>query len=183
MRQHDLELGEVGGAVVEALRRRELPVRALVRREDERAQALRATGAEVVVGDLTRPYPLALLTDAVATAGETYLREGLTSVTEAGVGGGWVGAGNFAVTNVTTAAAVSIAGNNTNSGWLVGGGVEYAWTPNWSTKLEFDYLGLHSASYTVPATSPVLPGDVFNSTGRSLYMLTGGVNYLFNFGG
>src|SRR5262249_10939026 len=31
-----------------------LPVRALVRRQDERAAALRATGAEVVVADLTR---------------------------------------------------------------------------------------------------------------------------------
>src|SRR5215831_7726418 len=49
-----LVTGGVGGAVVEALRRRDLPVRALVRREDERAGALRATGAEVVVGDLTR---------------------------------------------------------------------------------------------------------------------------------
>jgi uncharacterized protein YbjT (DUF2867 family) len=47
-------VGGVGGLVVEALRRRGLPVRALVRREDERADALRATGAEVVVGDLTR---------------------------------------------------------------------------------------------------------------------------------
>src|SRR5262249_52999949 len=47
-------IGGVGGAVVEALRRRGLPVRALVHREDERASALRATGAEVVVGDLTR---------------------------------------------------------------------------------------------------------------------------------
>src|SRR5262249_23494588 len=45
-------VGGVGGAVVEGLRRRGLPVRALVRREDERAGALRATGAEVVV-DLT----------------------------------------------------------------------------------------------------------------------------------
>jgi uncharacterized protein YbjT (DUF2867 family) len=47
--------GRVGGAVVEALRQRDLPVRALVRREDERADASRALGAEVVVGDLTRP--------------------------------------------------------------------------------------------------------------------------------
>jgi len=44
----------VGGAVVELLRQRGLPVRALVRREDERADALRAIGAEVVVADLTR---------------------------------------------------------------------------------------------------------------------------------
>ena len=42
-------VGGVGGAVVEALRRRGLAVRALVRRDDERADASRATGAEVVV--------------------------------------------------------------------------------------------------------------------------------------
>jgi len=48
-------VGGVGGAVVEALRRRDLPVRALVRRDDERAAALRATGVEVVAADLTRP--------------------------------------------------------------------------------------------------------------------------------
>src|SRR5262249_28871117 len=47
-------VGGVGGLVVESLRRRGLPVRALIRREDERADALRATGVEVVVGDLTR---------------------------------------------------------------------------------------------------------------------------------
>jgi NAD(P)H dehydrogenase (quinone) len=47
-------VGGVGGAVVEALRQRGLSVRALVRSDDERAAALRAIGAEVVVGDLTR---------------------------------------------------------------------------------------------------------------------------------
>jgi NAD(P)H dehydrogenase (quinone) len=46
-------VGAVGRSVVEILRRRDLPVRALVRGEDERSQVLRATGAEVVVGDLT----------------------------------------------------------------------------------------------------------------------------------
>jgi uncharacterized protein YbjT (DUF2867 family) len=47
-------VGGVGGAVVEMLRRRGLPVRALVRSDDARATALRALGAEVVVADLTR---------------------------------------------------------------------------------------------------------------------------------
>src|SRR5689334_18076447 len=47
-------VGAVGRTVVEILRQRDLPVRAMVRRDDERAEALRATGAEVVVGDLTR---------------------------------------------------------------------------------------------------------------------------------
>ena len=47
-------VGGVGAAIVEKLRQQNLPVRALVHREDERAEVLRATGAEVVVGDLTR---------------------------------------------------------------------------------------------------------------------------------
>src|SRR5215468_3392084 len=52
-------VGGVGRDVVEFLRRRDLPVRAMVRREDERSDALRALGAEVVVGDLTRAGDIA----------------------------------------------------------------------------------------------------------------------------
>ena len=44
-----VRVGDVGGPVVEALRRRDLSVRAPVRRDDERVDASRATGAEVVV--------------------------------------------------------------------------------------------------------------------------------------
>ncbi len=47
-------VGAVGRTVVEILRQRDLPVRALVHHENDLAQALRATGAEVVAGDLTR---------------------------------------------------------------------------------------------------------------------------------
>ncbi len=46
-------VGGVGHEIVAILRQRGLAVRALVRRDDERADALRAIGAEVVVGDLT----------------------------------------------------------------------------------------------------------------------------------
>ncbi len=52
-------VGGVGRTVVELLRQRNLPVRAFVRREDERANALRAIGAEVVIGDLTRAADVA----------------------------------------------------------------------------------------------------------------------------
>ena len=47
--------GAVGRTVVSLLLDRGLHVRAMVRREDERAAALRAQGAEVVVGDLLEP--------------------------------------------------------------------------------------------------------------------------------
>jgi uncharacterized protein YbjT (DUF2867 family) len=49
------QLGAVGRTVTGLLLERGLPVRAMVRREDDRAQALRAAGAEVVVGDLLEP--------------------------------------------------------------------------------------------------------------------------------
>src|SRR5580700_6940540 len=49
------QLGAVGRTVTGLLLERGLPVRALVRREDDRAAALRAAGAEVVVGDLLEP--------------------------------------------------------------------------------------------------------------------------------
>jgi NAD(P)H dehydrogenase (quinone) len=49
------QLGGVGRTVTDLLLGRGLPVRAMVRREDDRAAALRAAGAEVVVGDLLEP--------------------------------------------------------------------------------------------------------------------------------
>jgi predicted amidohydrolase YtcJ len=49
----------------------------------ERAQAL--------VGALVHPYPVEVLADAIDRAGARYLSEGITSVTEAGIGGGWIG--------------------------------------------------------------------------------------------
>ena len=52
-------VGGVGGAVARELLRRDLPVRAMVRRDDERADALRLIGADVVVGDLTRSEDVA----------------------------------------------------------------------------------------------------------------------------
>jgi outer membrane immunogenic protein len=95
-------------------------------------------------------------------------------------GGGWVGAGNFAVTNVGTGASVALNNGNTNVGWLLGAGVEYAFTPNWTAKVEYDYLALNNASFnvTVPGLGVV---DTFTNGGRNVQTLTFGVNYLFNF--
>jgi NAD(P)H dehydrogenase (quinone) len=48
------QVGGVGRHVVEFLRARDIPVRALVRHDDERAKGLRQLGAEIVVADLTK---------------------------------------------------------------------------------------------------------------------------------
>ena len=55
----------VGNKVVALLRERGCPVRAMVHHDDERADAVRALGAEVVVGDLTRPAGVATALDSV----------------------------------------------------------------------------------------------------------------------
>src|SRR6267154_638006 len=49
------QLGAVGRTFTGLLLKRGLPVRAMVRRDDDRAAALRAAGGEVVVGDLLEP--------------------------------------------------------------------------------------------------------------------------------
>ncbi|MGB5702319.1 MAG: NmrA family NAD(P)-binding protein [Polyangiales bacterium] len=60
--------GNTGRPVTEELLRRGLPVRAMVRREDERAERLRALGAEVVVGNLFDVRDLRRAVDGVQRA-------------------------------------------------------------------------------------------------------------------
>jgi predicted amidohydrolase YtcJ len=57
---------------------------------DGRPAGLLEERAQLLVGSLVYPYPLAELTDAIARAATEYLKEGVTSCTEAGIGGGWV---------------------------------------------------------------------------------------------
>jgi outer membrane immunogenic protein len=61
-------------------------------------------------------------------------------------------------------------------GWTVGGGIEYALTPNWSVKLEYDLIETPDKSTTFTA-----PGGAFFTA--SLHQLVnsfaGGVNYRF----
>jgi outer membrane immunogenic protein len=101
-------------------------------------------------------------------------------------GGGWVGNNNVTITNVTTGASLT-CGNFTNcgsntGGWLVGAGVEYAFTNNWTVKAEYDYLGLGNRTFVIPAAAPLFAGDTFNSNNRNIQMVKVGVNYLFNWG-
>ena len=95
-------------------------------------------------------------------------------------GGGWVGNRNFTITNVTTGASITALSNNTNSGWLVGVGVEWAFAANWSAKVEYNYLGLDDRTFAVPAGSRFLPSDTFTQSNRNIQMVKVGINYLFN---
>ena len=89
-------------------------------------------------------------------------------------GGGWTG-NTATITNLTTAASVSPS--NTNSAWLVGAGVEWAFWANWSTRIEYDYLGLRSWTFA----SAVFPANTF-TVNRNIQMVKMGVNYKFDWG-
>jgi hypothetical protein len=47
--------------------------------------------AQELVSRLVFPAPVATVADAIARAAAVYVSEGITSVTEAGIGGGWIG--------------------------------------------------------------------------------------------
>ncbi len=95
-------------------------------------------------------------------------------------GGGWVGNEDFTVTNLRTGSFFSISNDNSNSGWLLGAGIEWAFAPNWSAKVEYNYLGLEDRT---SGGSPFFPGDTFTRGDRNVQMVKAGINYRFNWGG
>ena len=97
-------------------------------------------------------------------------------------GGGWVGQSNLTVTNLATGASITGANSGTRSGPMLGAGIEYAVTDNWTIKAEYDYLQLSSRNFIVPVGSPFFVGDTFNNGSRNVQMVKIGFNYLFNTG-
>jgi outer membrane immunogenic protein len=63
-------------------------------------------------------------------------------------------------------------GESTNAGWLVGGGVESFFTPNWSVKVEYNHADFGKNRYHV--TGPV---DIDAS--QTLDVVKAGLNYKF----
>jgi outer membrane immunogenic protein len=98
-------------------------------------------------------------------------------------GAGWVGNDGFTVVDQTTGAAFVGTNSNTASGWMAGAGIEYAFTNNWTAKIEYDYIGLSGRTFVVPGVLvPALAGDTITSN-HNVQMVKFGINYLFNWGG
>lgn len=66
-----------------------------------------------------------------------------------GYAGGQV---KFSVSD-TVAPAGSGSSTHWQNGWTVGGGIEYALTPNWIVGLEYDYVDLLTKNYNVAGTA------------------------------
>ncbi len=72
--------------------------------------------------------------------------------------------------------------DDTRFGWLVGAGIEYAFTPNWSVKLEYNFMdfGRESATFS----GPVFAGAPFDyNIDQYVHVVKAGINYRFNWGG
>jgi outer membrane immunogenic protein len=66
-------------------------------------------------------------------------------------------------------------GNKTQTTWTVGGGVEYAFTRNWSVKGEYLYLGLNNTLRSCNTAGTVC----FDTDMRGVHTAKFGVNYRF----
>ncbi|WP_197033564.1 outer membrane protein [Bradyrhizobium sp. URHD0069] len=72
--------------------------------------------------------------------------------------------------------------NNTQVGWTIGGGIEHAFAPNWSAKIEYNYidLGTSSENFNVliagaPSTTLTFRQDIEHT----LQIVKVGANYRF----
>src|SRR5262249_46071373 len=86
-------------------------------------------------------------------------------------GVGWVG-DKVTVSNLTTQLLVS--GTNSKAGFVLGAGWEYAFTSNWTAKIEYDHIFL--GTWTPGST---IAGDQISAR-REINMVTGGFNYKFD---
>ncbi len=68
------------------------------------------------------------------------------------------------------------------TGWTVGGGIEYMFTPNWSVAAEYDYIGL--GTRTIGFNSNATGAFAFNEDiNQYIHMATLRLNYRFGGGG
>jgi len=84
--------------------------------------------------------------------------------------GGWGWADSRV--SLTVPGVGSASDSQFNSGWTVGGGLEYGFAPSWSAKVEYQYYDFSNKTY-------------FDSIelGASIHTIKGGINYHFNWGG
>jgi opacity protein-like surface antigen len=64
-------------------------------------------------------------------------------------------------------------------GWVVGGGVEYAFTSHWTAFAEYNHIGLPSTTVSFP-TVAVIGAETINAR-QDVDLFKLGVNYKFNF--
>lgn len=87
-------------------------------------------------------------------------------------------------TNAAGATTTTTTGEETRTGWTVGGGVEYRFAPHWSALLEYDYMdfGTETVSQlvTMGTSAPVLTGvTLLRDSTLHVNVVKAGVNFRF----
>jgi outer membrane immunogenic protein len=68
--------------------------------------------------------------------------------------------GGFAWANETRTSDLGASQDLTHTGYALGAGIEYAWTRNISTKLEYQYINLNSKTYDDIPAGPSVDQDI-----------------------
>jgi outer membrane immunogenic protein len=89
-------------------------------------------------------------------------------------GGGWIQT-QGSLTDLNTGG--SISSSDTHGGWVAGVGMEWAFSQNWTARIDYQYLGLED--FTL---GPGIVGDSIRVHDASISTWTFGINYLFNWG-
>lgn len=72
--------------------------------------------------------------------------------------------------------------NSSRTGWVVGGGIEWGFAPNWSAKIEYNHVDFGSRTVAINTTLGTTFTSFLSSTDRT-DLVKAGVNYRFNLGG
>jgi outer membrane immunogenic protein len=96
--------------------------------------------------------------------------------------GGFAFANEDYIQSVTgTGVVFATAEDETRTGWMVGVGLEYGFTPNWSIKVEYNFMDFGNDTFNL-----VLPGTGVVSSvediDQQLHVVKAGINYRFNWG-
>jgi outer membrane immunogenic protein len=73
---------------------------------------------------------------------------------------------------------------DTRTGWMVGGGLEYAFAGNWSAKIEYNFMDFSNETFNVVATSDILCGGKCGAVkvgvdDGQMHVVKFGINYRF----
>jgi outer membrane immunogenic protein len=70
--------------------------------------------------------------------------------------------------------------DETRTGWMVGAGLEYGFTPNWSFKIEYNYMDFGTENFVL--LDPILNVTLNKEIDQQIHVVKAGINYRFNWG-
>jgi outer membrane immunogenic protein len=83
------------------------------------------------------------------------------------------------VNGVALGVPFNFNGDDTFTGWTVGAGVEWAFAPNWSAKIEYDYYDFRDQDFTFTGTVGGATNTFTVNGDEKFHVVKAGVNYRF----